>query len=65
MNGEKTETVKEIQLPNQESIRTFVEKENYMYMWILEVDIIKQTEMKEKIRVLQKNKKTSRNQTLQ
>ena len=29
-------------LPNQESIRTLGEKENYKYLGILEVDIIKQ-----------------------
>ena len=35
-----------IELPNQEKIRTLGPKETYKYLEILEVDIIKQTEMK-------------------
>ena len=40
------------------------EKETYKYWGILELDIIKQVEMKEKS-VSQMNKETSQNQTLQ
>ena len=41
---------KGIELRNQEKIRTFVERENYKYLGILEEDIIKQVEMKEKLK---------------
>ena len=37
-----------IELPNQENIRMLREKETYKYLGILEVDTIKQVEMKEK-----------------
>ena len=46
----KRETMERIEQPNQESIRMLEEKENYKYLEILEVNIIKQTKMKEKIR---------------
>ena len=39
-----------IELPNQEKIRTLVEKETYTYLRILEADTIKQVKMKEKIK---------------
>ena len=47
-----------IELPNQENIRTFGEKETYKYLEILKAETIKQVEMKEKIqkRVSQENK---------
>ena len=35
---------------NQEKIRTLGEKENYKYLGILEMDIVKQVVMKEKVR---------------
>ena len=38
----------EIGQSNQESIGTFGEEENYKYLGILEVDTIKQMEMKKK-----------------
>ena len=38
-----------MELPNQEKIRTFGEKETYKYLGILEADTIKQVEMKGKI----------------
>ena len=38
-----------MELPNQDKIRTLGEKETYKYLGILEVDSIKQVEMKEKI----------------
>ena len=55
-----------IELPNQERIKTFGEKENYKYLGILEVDTIKRAEMlrKKEKRVHQKNEEASRNQTL-
>ena len=43
-------TTGEIERPNQERIGTLRKKENDKYLRILEVDIIKQVEMKEKIR---------------
>ena len=39
-----------IELPNQDTIKTLAENETYKYLGILEVDTIKQVEMKEKIR---------------
>ena len=44
----KREITEEIELPNQDGIRTLGENENYKYLAILEVDIIKAAEMKEK-----------------
>ena len=60
-----------IKLPNQEEIRMIREKETYKYLGILEVDTIKQVEMKEKIlkeyfkrtRKLQETKLYSKNLT--
>ena len=46
----KKETSEGIELPSQEKIRTLGEKENYKYLGILEADMIKQTEMKEKVK---------------
>ena len=46
----KSQITEEIELLNQEKIRTLGKKENYKYLGILEVDTIKQAEMKEKIR---------------
>ena len=37
----------EIELPNQQKIRTFGEKETYKYLEILEADTITQVQMKE------------------
>ena len=45
--SEKIKTAERIALPNQKSIKTFREKENYKYSEILEEDTIKQTEIKE------------------
>ena len=49
-------------------MRTLGKKENYKHLGILEVDTIKQTEMKEKKKekkiVLQTNKEASLNKTL-
>ena len=39
-----------MKLQNQDKIRTLREKENYKYLEILEADIIKQLEIKEKIK---------------
>ena len=46
----KNKITEEIELSNQERIRMLWEKENYKYLGILEVDTIKQVEIKEKIR---------------
>ena len=50
MKSGKRQKREGIELPNQERIRTREEKENYKRLGILEADIIKQVEMKEKIR---------------
>ena len=50
MKKEKRETIEVTELPNRESIRIIGEKENYKYLGILDVDTIKQREMKEKLR---------------
>ena len=39
-----------MELPNQDKIRTLGERETYRYLGTLEVDIIKQVKMKEKIK---------------
>ena len=44
----KRQIMEGIKLPDQEKIRTLGEKETYKYLGILEVDTIKQAEMKEK-----------------
>ena len=44
----KRQITEGIELPNQEKIRAFGEKETYKYLGILEVDTIKQVKMKEK-----------------
>ena len=46
-NEKRTE---KIELPNQEGIRTFEEKENYKYQGIFEENIFKQIDMIEKER---------------
>ena len=45
---DKCEKTQQIVLPNQESIRTLGEKEDYKYLGILHEDTIKQMENKEK-----------------
>ena len=45
---EKREITEEIELLTQEIIKTLGEKKIYMYLGLLEVDIIKEAEMKEK-----------------
>ena len=49
MKSGKRQITEGIELPNQERTRTLVEKETYKYLGILDVDTIKQAEMKEKI----------------
>ena len=39
-----------MELPNHDKIRTLEENETYKYLGILEADIIRQVEMKDKIR---------------
>ena len=50
MKSGKRHLTNEKELPNQEPIRTLGEKETYKYLGILEVDTIKQMEIKEKIK---------------
>ena len=45
MKKRKRETMGGIELPHRENIRTQREKENYKYLGIFEVNIIKQTQM--------------------
>ena len=49
MKSDKRYLTDRMELPNQDKIRTLGEKETYKYLGILEADIIKQVEMKEKI----------------
>ena len=65
IKSRKRESAEGIEFPNQKCIRTFGEMDNHKYLGILEVDPIKQVQMKETIRVSQKNKKASPNQALQ
>ena len=55
-----------MELPNQNKIRNLGEKETYKYLGILEIDTIKQEEMKEKNqeRVLQENQQSTRDKTI-
>ena len=50
MKSGKRRMTEGVELPNQVIIRTIGEKEIYKYLWILDVDIIKQVAMKEKIK---------------
>ena len=50
MKGGKRHLTNGMELPNQDTIRTLGEKETYKYLGILEVDNIKQMNMKEKIK---------------
>ena len=49
MKSGKRHMTDEIELPNQDKIRTLGENETYKYLDILETDTIKQVEMKDKI----------------
>ena len=49
MKSGKRHMTDEIELPNQDKIRTLGENETYKYLGILETDTIKQVEMKDKI----------------
>ena len=46
--GEKRRITKEIEVTKKKEIRTLTKKENYTFLGILEVDTIKQTDMREK-----------------
>ena len=48
MKSGKPHIMEGVELPNQEVIRTFGEKETYKYLGILEADTIKKEELKEK-----------------
>ena len=41
MRSRKGQMTEEIELPNQQKVRTLIEKEIYKYLGILEVDTIK------------------------
>ena len=49
MKSGKQYTTDWIELPNQDKIRTLGENETYKYLGILEIDTIKQVQMKDKI----------------
>ena len=49
MKSDKRHITDEMELPNQDKIRTLGENETYKYLGILEADTIKQVEMKDKI----------------
>ena len=49
MKSSKRHLTDGMELPNQDKIRTIGENETYKYLDILEADIIKQEEMKDKI----------------
>ena len=49
MKSGKWQMTEEMELSNQEKIRTPGEKETYKYLVILEADTFKQVEMKEKM----------------
>ena len=56
----KENHLKEIELPNQEKIRSLKGEEMYKYLEILEVNTIKQIKMKEKIRSTSEQEKFSK-----
>ena len=49
MKSGKRHLTNGIELPNQDKIRTLAENETYKYLAIVEIDTIKQVEMKNKI----------------
>ena len=49
MKSGKRQLTDGMELPNKDKIKTLTENETYKYLGILEADIIKQAEMKEKI----------------
>ena len=57
MKSGKQDITNETELPNQGKIRTVGEKETFKYLRILEVDIIKQVKMKEKLKESRENQK--------
>ena len=67
MRSGKRHMTEEIELSNQEKIRTLGVKETYKYLGILELDDIKKEEIKEKTflkRVFQENEKATQNQII-
>ena len=63
----KRRTTEEIELPDQEKIRTPREKETYKYLGILETGTIKQVKIREQIkkRESQENQKTTSDKTIE
>ncbi len=49
MKSGKLQLTDEMELPNQDKIKTLAENETYKYLGILEADAIKQVEMNDKI----------------
>ena len=49
MKSSKWQLTDGMELPNQDKIRRIREKETYKYLGILEADMIKQVDMKDKI----------------
>ena len=64
MKSGKRHLIDEMELKNQDKIRTLGEKEIYKYLGILVADTIKQMERKELKSVSQKNRKTTRNHAI-
>ena len=57
MKSGKCYKKEEIELPNQDKIRTLGEKETYKYLGILEADTSKHAKMKEKKELLKRTRK--------
>ena len=57
MRSRKKQITEDIELPNQEKIRTLGEKEIYKYLGKLEADTIKQVEMKKKKEYISRTRK--------
>ena len=49
MKCDRRHLTDEMELPNQDKIKTLAENETYKYLGILEADTIKQVEMKDRI----------------
>ena len=65
MKSRKSQITEGIKLPDQERTRTFGENKNYKYLGTLEVDTIKQAEVKEIKKIVPHlNKKFTRNRAL-
>ena len=62
----KRQIIEGIELPNQGSIRTIRDKKNFKFLGILEVDVVKQVERKEKKAIVPRtNEEATWKQTMQ